>query len=483
MENNEILSQLADALRLVMEKDNQMHTKAPANFSTTTPLHGQGGIWSVAGIDPNIINAQVHPQGIGAVLKPKPTNFLNPIFGAFTGYTGSNGAEASYPCTDGPTVYSKSCMLTAQFGRQHYTTQTIEFDKLMDLKNRGDFTDLNMIGGPLGAGLAPNGLDEAGILNLVVANEMMGVGVQHERKLSTLLWQGTPANNNAGGGYAEFPGLDVQIATGQRDAISNALCPALDSDVKDFNYGLVCGTTADLIEYLSIMAFYLRDLADRSRVSPVRWVIAMRAGLWFELSECYPCSYMSHRCFVSGGSTNIEVMSNDANVRMRDQMRASMTIPINGITYEVITDDGIFEHAGENANLIPGEYASSIYFIPISIRGGQLDVTYREYKDYRGSFAMQNVELLNKREDFWTDDGIYSWVYEGIKWCFTLSAKTEQRIILRTPWLAGKIQRVKYSPLQHVREAIDTTSPYWLDGGVSLRGRDSLYNVWGQASR
>jgi hypothetical protein len=70
---------------------------------------------------------------------------------------------------------------------------------------------------------------------------------------------------------------------------------------------------------------------------------------------------------------------------------------------------------------------------------------------------------------FWTDNGSYSWALEQIKWCYKLALKTERRIILRTPQLAGRIDNVKYEPLQHLRDS-DPSGAYFKDGGVSLRG-------------
>jgi hypothetical protein len=84
---------------------------------------------------------------------------------------------------------------------------------------------------------------------------------------------------------------------------------------------------------------------------------------------------------------------------------------------------------------------------------------------------------LDNRQDFWTDDGIFLWAIENQKYCYKLSLKTEQRVILRTPQLSGKIQNVKYVPLQHLRSS-DPDSEYWADGGVSLRGAGTAYAVW-----
>jgi hypothetical protein len=100
-----------------------------------------------------------------------------------------------------------------------------------------------------------------------------------------------------------------------------------------------------------------------------------------------------------------------------------------------------------------------------------------EYVDYRQ--AQMDVNLLNGMQEFWwTDNGFFSWAYEGIKWCYKLALKNEPRVVLRTPQLAGRIDAVMYSPLQHLRDS-NPSSVYWADGGVSIRGGLSTpYAVW-----
>ena len=154
---------------------------------------------------------------------------------------------------------------------------------------------------------------------------------------------------------------------------------------------------------------------------------------------------------------------------VRNSMRQGNYIDIEGVRYPVITDTGIFEHnSTNNAHLIPGEYASSIYVIPLTIQGG-FPVTYMEYLDYRQAQADVNL-LRNTESFFWTDQGFYSWATSYEKWCYKLSLKTEGRVILRAPQLAGRLDLVKYSPtLQHEKD-VDPSGSYFKDGGVSLRG-------------
>jgi len=464
-------------MELMAQKDNgNMRYKAPAAVQTATWLHGSLGIFSTPGLDRDVISTHVRTHGLGAVLAKFPSVMEDPRYGALTGFSDDIGNEPANPCDDAPTGYLKACNLQAQFGRVHRDTETIEMDKVMLRVNRGDFTDLRLIGELLGMqGFNPSGLSPSQVLNVVTMAQMVSVAVRIDRVLCGHLWTGSPLNNNLGGGYKEFPGLDNQIATGQVDADTNTACPSLDSDVKDFNYNDVCGTTLDIVEYVSAMEYFLYQLAADTGMLPVDWVIVMRPQLWQELTACWPCKYNTNRCLTGQIGESVVRLDGRENISDRDRMRDGLFIDINGRRYPVITDNCIFEHTNaNNANLAAGQFASSIYFVPMRVTGN-FPVTYMEYLDYRQ--AAPDIALLRGREDFWTDRGVWSWALEQTKWCYKLSLKTEQRVILRTPQLAGKIENVRYTPLQHLRDP-DPSSPYHVDGGVSLREQATDYAVW-----
>ena len=451
--------------------------KAPAVINQANLLQGSGGIFTTPGLEPDIITAYVRPKGLVSELEWFPSIMEFPRFGTITGFTGTSGEEAVNPCDNNPAGYMKGCNLSAQFGRYARDTQTIEFDKVMLQVHAGVTTDLVMRGRLLGLdNVNPAGLSEAEVLNIVTMAEMVGVGAQLERLLSRQLWRGNPANNTANGGYKEFPGLDRQIATGQVDADSAVACPALDSDVKDFALNLVSGATPSIVTYLSQLEFYLRYNAERMGLDPVEWVIAMRPELWFELSATWPCQYNTNRCSPSVSANATVFIDGRENTDETNAMRQGGYIEINGNRYRVVTDTGITELTNITTAGIPaGQYASSIYMVPLRITGG-FPVTYLEHVDYRA--GARDVSLLMGKEQFWTDRGMYSWALEQIKWCYKLSAKVEPRVVLRTPQLAGRIDRIRYAPLQHLREPY-SDSPYFADGGVSIRGTATAgSHVW-----
>lgn len=477
----DMVAGLQKAQALMLEKlEKEVRTKTPANFGTATELHGVGSLFGSHSIERDVISAHIRPFGLGARLPSLPTVYEQPFYASITGFTADVGSEPTYPCSDAPYNYMKGCDLTAQFGRIARDTKTIEINDVMLKKNRGDFGDLVLHGSLLGdTGFVPGGMSDADVLNLVTKAEMVGAVIGMERKLGAQLWQGHPFNNNAGGGYKEFPGLMYQIATGQKDAHTGTLCPALDSDVKNFGKQNVeeRNSLYDIVDYLSAMEFYLYNNAERMGLLPATWVIAMRPELWYVLSGMWPCAYNTNRCGAKDTAMVDAVPAIDAFAmrQLRDDMRNGMYIDINGRKYPVVTDDGIYEHNNTNtAGIKAGCYASSIFFVPLTAAG--MRVTYLEHVDYRA--AQADVSLLRGTEQFWTDDGKYYWAIEHVKWCYKLSVKTEQRVVLRTPQLAGRIDSVGYCPTQHLRSS-DPNSPYFMDGGVSMRSDETTYKVWG----
>jgi hypothetical protein len=204
----------------------------------------------------------------------------------------------------------------------------------------------------------------------------------------------------------------------------------------------------------------------------------MRSQLWEELTNIWPIAYVSTQNVQVLNGTNARLMIDArSEIDRRDAMRANRRLFIRGKDYRVIVDDGITEQTNiTNGNLALGEYSSSIYFVPLTANG--IPVTRMEYLDYRLIGTMLAQTQLSGKVSFWTPDGRYLWAYRDYPgFCFDLIARTEQRIVLQTPQLAGRIDNVKYSPLQHLAEPYPD-SPYFQNGGVSSRTAPTTNAVW-----
>jgi hypothetical protein len=456
--------------------------KGPVGTMTTNWPHGAGGFFGVCGLEEGVISARLTPRGISRVLPIVPTVDTAPVFPYITGIEES-GSEPDAPCDQCISGVTESCMQTAQFGRICRESKELDPNRAIERLNRGEF-DLRLVNDLLGMAepFLPSGLSNPQILQLATQLALLEVGALLQQKLSPMIWQGNPANS-VGTGYMEFPGFDMLIATGKQDALTGTLCPALDPDIKDFACDPVCGNARDIVEYMSMMDAYLEHNADRMGLNPVDSVWVMRPELWYVLSECWPCSYFTYRCATRETAKIDPVPGLDAAsmTNIRDQMRRGMFIMVNGREMPVVTDDGIFEQSSGigSCNLLPGQFASDIYRIPLTVTGsgGRMMATYLQHKDYRAT-VREVAGVGNLSQSFWvTDEGRFHWTVDKISWCFVVKGKIEPRVILRVPQLSGRIQNVMYEPLQHFRTPFQD-SDYFVKGGVPERSAPEYYSEW-----
>jgi len=465
-------------------KENGYHSKAALTAHTGTFLHGPGGLFNTPGLESAIFSTHVHAYGLGQLLRAFPTNQTHPWFGLITGFGGEVGSEPTDPCDDAPTGYIKSGTLTAKFGHVSRDTNTIRLPDTIVKLNRGDFTDLqlaNAILNPESQGVYyPNDISEQGMLDMVTKAEQVIVGVNLERKLSNLLWAGDGTGAaDTGDGYREFPGLASQVATGQVDAETNAAMASADSIVMTHNYGNV--ETVDIVRPLQLMERHLFQLAMDTQIAPVTWVLVMRPDLWERVSDVWPIQYNTQPTALAvAGAANERLrimLDGRTNIDQRDAMRAGLYLDINGRRYNVVLDNMIpVEDNQSGVGLGMDEFASSIYFLPLTVRG-MMPVLYWEYLDHQLSVPQTN--LLRGMETWYSDGGRFLWSYDGIFTCFKLKAEVDPRVVLRTPWLAGVLQDVVWTSELPSRDP-DPDSSYWKDGGVSLRNiaGPTRYAAW-----
>jgi hypothetical protein len=459
--------------------------KAAGASGTAQPLHGRTnvgvGLFSGQGVDRDVMSAHYQGEGIARILPKFPSVFTDPYYATITGFTADTGSEPTTPCSDAPYAFMKACELTAQFGRVIRDTKTIEIDDAILRLNRGDNMDLRLLNFSQGQrGMLPGNINPEQALNIMTMNEMLIAGTSLMRKVAGHYWNGSPANNNAGQGYMEMPGLANQIATGQKDARTGTVCPSLDSDVKDFALQNINGTgNRNIVEYLSMLEYFIYDNAEQTGMLPAKWAFCMRPQMWQALSEVWPCQYNTNKCASAANNpasaTGVVIEGSAMNAE-RQAMRDGMYIDVNGRRHPVVTDPFITELTNiTKAGLAAGEYAGSIFMVPLTVVGNY-PVTYIEHVDY--TQINGDVANLRGKEMFWSDDGKFLWAYDAYGgFCYKLKVKTEQRVVLRTPQLAGRIDNVKYVPLQHLRD-VEPASPYWLDGGVSMRSLARPQAAW-----
>lgn len=486
MDRSAVLEALADVIGGQVALG-QKATGFPSGTPSTPYMGGPNGLWSTAGVNRDIISTRIRPQGLAGALPARGTNIMNPLFAYLSGFSDVSGTNAEGVCDDPQTAGAMyNCHQTAQFGRYSFQTRELELNRVGQRYNLSEPIDLRVMNDPLlapgtnGNGIvAPNVPGGGTDLRREVLQRMIELGIAFQNKLLRQVWQANPANNTVGGGYQEFPGLDILIGTNKKDAITGAACASLASDVKDFNYLKVDDAGADIVNVLTYMYRYVESIADRTGLSPVSWAFVMRRELFYEVTKVWPCSYLTYGCGfrAADGTTVLNVNASD-QVAMRDALRQETYLLIDGKRVQVILDDGIDEQTSGDTNKVGNAcFASNIYLVPMSVRSG-LSTLFWEYFDYSQG-PMQAVADGNLQGDFWTDNGRYFWHKKPpINWCVQWLAKIEPRVVLLTPHLAAKLLNVQYCPLQHTRDPF-SDDPYFVGGGNTGRSTaPSFYADW-----
>lgn len=487
MKPNAVLDSLVAAIAQRMKESGQGGTTGPYYRATPSapqgPMYtGPASLFGVAGLERDIISSRIMPMGLADRLPVVTTNMMTPLFPYFNGFGADVGNEPNGPCDDPPVAGAgATCLQTAQFGRFSRATRTLDLTRLGEQMNRGEFMDLRFLNGPLLGGQAglttPSNIPGQVNPRQETAMRMIELGASFQNWFTRKIYDANPANNTAGGGYREFPGLDILIGTTKVDALTQAACPALASDIKDLNYKRVDTNGVDYVTMLSYMMRFLRYNAQHMNFGAVNWVIVMRPELFWELTAVWPCIYMTWRCQTSAGN---EAFVDAADmVNMRDDMRNGEYLLIDGIRYDVILDNNIQEDTNTNNNKVAsGCMSSDIYVIPLTVRGG-MPVIYWETFDYRTSMNIMGEGPLASQY-FWSDDGRYLWHFKPpTNWCVQWEAIIEPRIILRTPQLAGRLTNALYCPLQHPND-VRASDPYFRGTfDTNTRNMQARYGDWG----
>ena len=483
-----LLDLLGDAVAV------QSMQKAQTSGAPVGPyLHGPGGLFGVRGLSQGIISTHTQITGsLGEVIPIMGSDEINPLFGYITGFIRSDQQEKDGVCDDPVEAGNmKTCTMTTQFGRKEFKTRQVEVNKIGQRINRAEFFDLRLENSPLVnqmGGLMRNFFGNS--LNnsqaILAGREMLvrilEVGMAYQRWICPTVFTGNPSNNSDGGGYKEFPGLDLLIGTNKIDTITDTACPSLYSDVKDFGYRQVDSSVdPTLVKTMTTMYHILTRKAVTQNLGPVDLRPVMRSDLFYAITEIWPCNYLTYRCS-NFDTANIDPVGSyevSAAIEMKNAMRDGSYLMIDNKRVPVIQDDCIMEETtADNAAIPIGGYSSDIYFVPFSARGGTLRTLYWQYYDYKTN-VLPSVQDMRAQSYFWSDDGVFLW---GVKppdnWCIEMIAKMEPRLILRTPQLAGRLQNVVYVPLQHTDDPLPS-QPYHVNGGISTGyPYPSPYSEW-----
>lgn len=455
--------------------EQEKHT--PASATLTAPaLHGplqgnnaQFGIFSAPGVRPQRFSTLTRPRSMARILGRNRSVYFQELLEVMTGVTASSGTNATGFCGDPPTVgQGKVCQQVYSWGKYYIKTDLEAVAEVGQLRNRADVPAdiLNM--GPEANPLIPDLMYRMTDTRSALQYELWRIGVDLERTLEHVLIQGNNAlgsPNTQTGWVAEFGGLDGQIKTGYTDNPTGFACSAMDSQVisfaSDINSVIGGGDNRNISLALTDMVFAAQDRAYEMGMENTQWAFVMRKELFRSITEVLSCQYDTHRCNTTNQPT--ATLNEDVS-RTNDLRREMMTgqyLLINDVAYPVIFSEGITQDSQGNNN-----FKSDLYFVPISWMGMPLlrlehYPMDNPYSTEWAGFTGQTTATMN--------DGLYIAGSRSTGLCMEYHFQAKMRLILETPWLAGRIDDVQYRFLAGIRNSDPADTWFHADGGTTYR--------------
>lgn len=460
-------------------------------------LHGVGGTFNIPETNDGIFSTVMLPMpgALGSIpvmqrdpMSPnipaewggREAEFDSLLTGVTEGALDTFGNQPTAECDDYPVGgLMKVCTILNTAGRWGGSTREVNLEKAGRLKDRIDPTGLQLLnmGGPLAELFAvPTGVPSGAA---VIANELSSrlweTMVSFVRMTGERVWIGNPANNS--GERRDIVGLDIHINEANKfDAFQQALCTAADSVVLDFEYNLVEGAGKDIVELLEEAEWQAVEWNGRRLgLWPISGIIYMRPETWRRVAEVWPVRQYWQAFNQIQNDTNGRVVVNATDAqRDRQTLRDTHILPLNGRNYLVVEDDTMpFETPNETDSLQPGQYASDIVFVPMTVMGSMPVTMFNYFKQDNGN-AETIARIAGNSMTFTSDNGLFRWYVNFDKGCMKLNFKWEPRLKCKTPMVGYRLTNVAVQPLLRQRDW-DPQSPYFKDGGVTNSPTDQQY--------
>jgi len=483
-----------------MHKKFQGQKNDPPGSPVGPYLHGEGGLFNIPETADGVMNTiQVPLKGaIGTIpvlqrdpIQPelpsewggREAEFNTIITGVTEGALSDFGNQPTGVCNDYPVGgLMKVCTqmnVRARFGG---SIREVEIEKAGQLRDRLDPTALRLINNVPGFDriiAAPSNVPSgAAVISNEFASRMYESFVDYVRLIAPRVWTGSPTNNS--GQRRDLVGLNIHVNAGNKvDVFSSALCTAADSVVADWNYTDVASTTQDIVSQLEELEYNAVEWnGSIYGLDPISGWIFMRPEMWRQISEIWPVRQYEQSLNAMAAFSNGRVVANATDLlSLRNQMRGTQILPLNGRNYLVVLDDTMPQQTFNDNNDIPqGSYASDIVFVPATVMGS-MPVTYFTYFNHANGNST-TIEQMATNLTWTTDGGLFRWYSDFKQGCLKVNFKSNPQLKCLATMVAWRLNNVVATPRLHQR-SYDPSSPYHKDGGVTTSpAGQQYYSSW-----
>lgn len=426
------------------------------------PAHGTTALLNTAGVRPDMHSAMIRPSNFAEALPVFPSEYENELYEVLTGQTADSGTNPDDTCSDpAVTGYLKTAQVKAVFGTIWKGTKQIVLANSMSRKNRAD-VDRRLINfeatppNPFTPSIANNPN-----INTAIGKELIEFGHSLRLGVSHVNIQGDKANTGSSaysGFVKEWDGVDKWIKTGYVDEVSSIAAPALDSLVTNYGNGAV--DAAWYTHFANVVRTQMMN-SDNMGFGGTTWVALVHPYAMYPMIDTVSCAFLSTRCETSDASgRTLDVTRAQA---LRDDMLRNMYLPVDAMRVPLLTDWGV----PATYNAATNQWTSDLYLVPLASGTGE-SLTYMEYlpldltlvtlpgSEGRGPLMTLNNNMFIAR------------MADGENLCISFKFFAKMRMIMRTPFLAARIDDFTFTNATPFRSPI-IGEQYYRDGGQYLR--------------
>lgn len=419
-----------------------------------------GGIFTQPGVRPEMVSALNQPMDITSLLNPQPSLYAQERIGILTGQTVTTGTNPNDTCGDPVRPGQlKQCQQSYIFGEFFIGSEKIKISDAGMIANRG-VTERRILNEAQINPFLPAVLQGANVdFSSIEAQQLYQIGTALRRAIVKVMITGNPATIPASaepGFVKEFLGLDNIIKTGYVDAITGVACPAADSTVIAFNGDVNTGTDSLGRNIATVITdvYFGKTALDMQLGTNASWTWVMPFQLFRELAYAYANHYYETRSI--GVVGNPFQTQQEGIRRLQLEMWNGRYLLIDGVPVPVMFSDGIPITAGGGNN-----QQADIFLVPTSVNGR--DGIQFEFFPMNNPSASRlaarfgpEIQMLN--------NGMMILYAERRKGCMELDIEGKARMWLEAPFLAAKIQGLRYASNINYRSPLPGATGY-VNGG------------------
>lgn len=437
-------------------------------------LYGGAGLFEPC-TDPVLLNASVSSRGVLSWLRAMPSIYALNQTGVITD-VGHKDGDADMPFEYVPPSAECGACETANFSICEYGWRFAEYcisapvrkvnqigvmPCLAQPKRRmfGEITD--SMGRPIPGAGKGSLIDNQDEWDAVVAMARLA------RVLSTDVWGGDGALHNVlipSLGYA-FLGLATQINTGWLDK-TGISCDGVDPDVKQFNDTVLTDryNGYGICEYMTALVenAIWRAEAALGEVSPGEMAFFTTPNIAKGIVKEWECCD-AQTCTTGDTNSRIVIDAYEFQRRRRANFQMGLwlagIVNVNGMDIPVYGDPYIpFTRAN-------GQETADVYLLTKSAGGmDTLFIEYQNYNEASSSLARKNGHVQI------TDGGKYLSLFEQTFDCYQTKVLVNPRVIVKAPFLQGRLVGVTSAALQLYPYPGETYSGRTAPAALSVSG-------------